>query len=438
MRVCPSASSCARRVAGLAFALALALMATPAAAGDEGVGTSFSHRMAQGRFFLDSGLWQQALTEFQAAAEMPSGQREPEVHTLLARSAYRIGDIALAVDAVRTARALSDAGPSADLAELHEFLTTRFGKVLVIGAGSDDVHLPEPVVPILDPELKGVFERAVDKLDEPAGSGSTSIYLPVGTYRVGSHLVEVSATGTARMDLRPTVGLATGGVYGERKAGPGRNGGRNGGTGRDKNGDDRVKPRPERKPRMPRPLPEPISWFGLSGGGAAFGQQGSPAGGGRLLLGFEGHGALPLGLRVAGGLSIQRLERITAEEPTPPGALPLLLLAGGPVLRPGGLLLMPWLAFSVGYGHPFEEGLPEGYLGPVHYLVFGPDVEVRLGLPALTRGGRLVRGVVGLRFLVRESRPLGPGSERDPRPHLGVGAGIDLGLLLGQAREARP
>lgn len=411
------------RTAGLILALVLALAATSATAGDEGLGTSFSHRMAQGRFFLDSGLWQQARTEFEAAAEMPQGQRDPEVHTLLARTAYRVGDIAGAVDAVRTARALSEGSPSADLAELHEFLTTRFGKVLLIGAGSDEIHLPQPVVPILDPELKGVFERAVERLDEPASSGSTSIYLPVGTYRVGSHLVEVTPEGTARIDLRPTVGLTTGGVYGERKTGPGRNG----------HAGERV----ERKPRLLRPLPAAASWFGLMAGGQAFDQQGNGTVGGRLMLGWEGHAALPLGLRVTGGVSIQRMERITAETMAPPGVQPLLLLAAGPVLRPGGLLLMPWVAFSAGYGHPFETGLPEGYHGPVHYLVFGPDLEVRLGLPALTTGGgQLVRGQVGLRLLVREARPLGPGSEADPRPHLSLGGGIDVGLLVGQVREA--
>jgi len=409
--------------------LLLGLLAGPAAAGDEGLGTSFSHRMAQGRFFLEQGQWQSALREFSVAAEMPAGQGDPEVHTLLSRCFYRVGDLAGAVEAVRRAKALSDGNPSADLAGLYEFLTTRFGKVLVIGAGSDDAYLPEPAAPILDPELKGVFERAVQGLDQPASSGSTSIYLPVGTYRVGSHLVEVTSLGTARMDLRPTVGLATGGVYGERKTGPGsRNGGRDGGG---------TKVRQPRSPRLPRTLPEAASWFALTGGGALFGQQGQATGGGRLLVGFEGHAALPIGLRVSGGVSIERLERITAPEPAPPGAMPLLLVASGPVLRPGGLLLMPWLGFSMGYGHPFESALPEGYLGPVHYLVFGPDVEVRLALPALLDGGRQLRGVVGLRLQVRESRPLGPGSGRDPRPHLGVGAGVDLGLLVGPAREAR-
>jgi hypothetical protein len=419
MRGYRSASRAPLRLAsGLLLALALSLALVPSAVAEEGVGTSFSHRMAQGRFFLDSGLWQQALTEFRAAAAMPTGQGDPEVHTLLARTAYRTGDIAGAVDAVRTARALSDGGVSSDLAELHEFLTTRFGKVLVIGAGSADAHLPAPVMPILDPELKGVFERAVRRLDEPASSGSTSTYLPVGSYRVGSHLVEVRPEGTARMDLRPTVGLATGGVYGEQR-----------GAGRTRAGAGT-------RPRLPRPLAAPASWFEVLVAGQAFGQQGNGTGGGSVLVGWEGHAALPVGLRVLGGLSVGRLERITAEASAPPGFQPVLQLGGGPVLRPGRLLLMPWITFSAGYGHPVESALPEGYRGPVHYVVFGPDIDVRLALPAATtRSGEQVRAEVGLSFLVRESRPLGPGSEADPRPHLSLGAGLQVGLLIGQVLE---
>ena len=417
MWVCRSASSAG---AGLALALVLALLGTTSASADEAAGTSFSHRMAQGRFFLDSRLWQQARAEFEAAVAMPQGQRDPEVHTLLARTAYRVGDVTAAVEAVRRARALSEGGPSDDLAELHEFLTTRFGKVLVIGAGASDAHLPQPVVPILDPELKGVFERAVDRMDEPASSGSTSIYLPVGTYRVGSHLVEVTPEGTARMDLRASVGLATGGVYGERRGGGERSGPVRGGG----------------RPRLPGVLPSPTSWFSVMAVGQAFDQQGNGAGAGNLLIGWEGHAALPVGLRVVGGLSVGRMERITAETPAPAGVQPLLQLAGGAVLRPGRLLLMPWLAFTAGYGHPVESALPEGYQGPVHYVVFGPDVELRLGLPAITTGsGEQIRAQVGLDFLIRESRPLGPGSEDDPRPHLSVGGGLVVGLMIGQSVE---
>jgi hypothetical protein len=414
----------------------LALLVAPAVglAGDDGgPSTSFSHRMAQGRFLLDSGMFQQALEEFRAAAAMPQGVSDPEVHTLLARTSYRTGDVAGAVDAVRTARALSDS-PTPDLLELHEFLTTRFGKVLVIGAGADDAHVPEPAVPILDPEIKRLFEAAVTRLGEPASSGSTSIYLPVGTYRVGGHLVDVQPEGTVRMDLRPTVGMATSGVYGERV---GRT------TRRD--APERVKPervkpervKPERtarKPRLPRPLDPPSSHLAVAAGGHGFGSQQSGSGGGRLMVGWEGHAGLPLGLRLAGGVAVHRLERISADSPAPAGIVPTFQLAAGPVLRAGKVLVAPWLAFHLGYGRPVEAGLPAGYAGPVNYLVFGPDLEVRLALPEIGPGPVAVRPQFAVRALIRESRPMGSGSERDPRPHLTVGAGFEVGLLVGRTR----
>lgn len=414
----PCARGRRRFAAAFAFAIVLLLsFAALAGEGGEGLGTSFSHRMAQGRFFMESGLWPQALVEFQAAAEMAQGRLDPEVHTLIARASYRTGDVAAAVEAVRTAQSLSGSPPPPDLAELHEFLTTRFGKVMVIGAEASDAWVPEPSAPILDPELKRIFEGAVRRLAGPSRSGSTSIYLPVGTYRVGPHLVQVGSEGIARMDLRPTVGLAEGGVYGERKErGPSRPGARRGGVDGGRRG-------------------AADSWAAIEVGGQVFAQQGTAAGGGRLIAGWEGHAAVPAGIRLAGGIEILRLERIVAPVPAPGGFLPLAQVAGGPVIRPGRLLLLPWLGLTAGYGHPVEGALPAGYQGPVSYVVWGPDVELRLATGAVVAGAARVRAQFGLRALLREARPVGPGSERDPRPHLDVGAGVDFGLLFGQAEE---
>ncbi|MEE2829874.1 MAG: tetratricopeptide repeat protein, partial [Myxococcota bacterium] len=182
----------------------------------EGEDSSLGHHLAQGRFLLEAGQVREALAEFLEAVAMPEGQRDPAVHVLLARTGFAVGDLTLAIDSVRRAVALSDGEDDPELAELHEFLTTGFGKVLVVGAGSADSQSVEPVGPILDPELKRLFEQVREQLKERAESGSTSIYLPVGSYRVGSHIVVVSAGATARMDLRQGVGALGGGVFGER------------------------------------------------------------------------------------------------------------------------------------------------------------------------------------------------------------------------------
>lgn len=402
----------------------VASLVAPAGAAET---TSYSHRIAQGRFFLEQGMYARALEEFEAAARMPLGQGEAEVHELVARTAYRSGDVGKAVDSIRTAEALTNGSMPAERAELYEFLTTRFGKVLVIGAGSDNANRPEPSVPLLDPELKRVFEAALAGLDGPRSSGSTSIWLPVGNYRVGGLLVEVSAEGTARMDLRASVGHAGSGVYGERDGG----------------GDGGVEPR--RKPprvRPDRPRPEPASLppvdldprFAIRLGGLGFSQQGNASGGGRLLLMWEGHLSIPLTLRVGGEVAVTRIERIQADRPAPPGVLPALHISAGPRLRVGPAYLLPSLGFVVGYAAAIEPALPEGYAGPIHYLQGGADLDLTIGLPATqTAGGTLVRPTLSFRMLVRETRPLAVPDEHDPRPHLSVGGGADLGLSIGHA-----
>jgi hypothetical protein len=385
---------------GLALALLLALgSASPALAGEAGA-TSFSHRMAQGRFLLDGGLAAQALAEFQKAAETETGRNEPEVHHLLARAAWEAGVVPVAMDAIRRARALSGPRPDPDLVELHDFLTTRFGKVLVIGGAADDARIPEPAVPLLDPELKRVFEAALTALRAPGG-GSTSVYLPVGAYRVGSHLAEVTAGGTTTMDLRPTVGMTPSGVYGEGAA-----------------------------PRSARGGLEVSHRLVVGGAGGGYAQQGDGAGSARLLVGWEPWFDERAGLRLALGAGVLRMERI---QPADSDALGFLIegqVAGGPLFEaPGVGALGPWLAWQIGAGRPIEATLPDGYEGPAAYLVHGPDLGLRVVLPR--RGA--VQGAVELAATVREFLPLGPDRSVDEKPHLAVGGAAALCLLLGGA-----
>ncbi len=156
-----------RTLATVAVILCLAVLGPPGSALAQGgtPASSFSHRIAQGEFFLESGLVEQALREFRAAAAMPEAREHSEVFVLLARTEYRAGDLSAAVDAIRSAHALDGAARDPEVTELHEFLTTRFGKVLVIGAGTDGAVMPVPAVAILDPEVKRIFELAVERLE---------------------------------------------------------------------------------------------------------------------------------------------------------------------------------------------------------------------------------------------------------------------------------
>ncbi len=383
---------------------ALLLLAGPAWA-DEDASTSFSHRMAQGRFLLDGGQPSQAMAEFARAAEMEAGRGEPEVHHFLARAAWQAGELAIAMDAIRRAKALSGQRADPEFAALHEFLTTRFGKVLVIGGSNEDARTPEPAVPLLDPELKRVFEIALAEMAAPT-SGSTSVYLPIGAYRVGSHLVEVTAASTTTMDLRPSIGATASGVYGESTA-------------------------PRRPVERTPPPPVNLSHRAMIGGaGAGYAQQGGGAGALRVLIGWEPWFEERLGLRIAVGVGALRLERIQGDLAEPAGFLVEGQIAGGPLLPlPDGGAMGPWLSWQVGWGRPIDQSLPDSYRGPAAYAVHGPDLALRIVFP---RAGA-AQGAIELGAMVREFYPLNPPRDSDQKPHLAAGAGGSFSVLLGGA-----
>ena len=398
------------------LAAALVVAATPGAAMADGDGSaplsSFSHRMAQGRFFLDAGQARQALAEFEAAALLPDGQSRPEVHQLIARTRYELGEIGGAVEAAKTAAALSDR-LEPKFAEFHDFLTSRFGKVLVIGANVEGASEPEPATPLLDPELKRAFVAAKADI-ATREDGSSSIYLPVGSYRVGAHIVEVVARGVARMDLRPSVGSSGSGVYGERRK-----------------EDRRGTKRPVRNtpPKGKRIAPTPPSGaFLIGGGGSGYAQQGSASAAARLLVGAE-LGALSGGLVVDVSLQagILRAERFQGGPSAPPAGLFGGRFAVAGALPVGSRLRIgPMLAWSIGVAGAAPDLLPSQYSGPLAYLVQGPEVGLRVAGDLRSR----VRPVLAIYGFVTESTPVGAMLTADTRPHLSVGGGLDVGVRV--------
>lgn len=394
----------------LVAALLCLAMSVGTAIAEDLPATSFSHRMAQGQFFLKAGLAKQALAEFEAAVLLPEGQGEPTVHQLLARTRYRLGELAGAVESARTAAALSvrlDPG----FAGFHGFLTTRFGKVLIIGGSAEGAVRPEPAMPLLDPELKRAFESAKAELDH-MGDGSTSIYLPVGSYRVGGHIVEVSAKGVTRMDLRPSIDASGSGVYGERR------------------GDDRGRKAPASTPprtrRTRRDPPPPSGAFLLQGGGAGYMQQGASSGSARVLAGAEmglAQGKVFVSTALMGGIG--RAERVRGGGTAPPaGSVGLRLEAAVAIPAGARLQLGPMIAWSIAGSAPIASLLPTGYAGPLSYLVQGPELGVRLeGVGADLR----VRPVFAVYGFATESSPQGASSV-DVKPHVSIGVGFDVGM----------
>lgn len=370
--------------------------------------SSYEHHLAQGRYFFEQGLKAQALVEFEAASQMPEAKRSAELHFLLAHSYYDLDRVGEALSAIRKARSTASKGDASyeAMGELLTFLESTFTRVTVVGAG-EEARLPEPVAPLLDPRLKRIFEQTIDFLKAPVHEeGVVEVFLPVGAYRLGGHIVELRPQQKKRLDLRPSTGARSlAGVYGEgHSSGP----------------------------------PDGLGSLMVQIGVAGLYLQGEGGAWGRFLVGWMCRFAKDrLALRFAGSFGARPIERLQGESnaTTPLGLNAGIQLAAGPVLRPGArLALTPWFAWNVSYGRPIEISLPSGYHGPVHYLVHGPDIELLFGFPprkpAASRGVP-VEPVVGLRVFLREHRPLGLEEQDDSRPHLTAGAGVEFGLRVG-------
>lgn len=390
--------SASERLGAVALLALLCLAAPGAVAAEEGPRASSSvHRVAQGRFFLERGLVTQALAEFEAASLTEDGQASAEVHELIAKTRYQLGLIGGAVEAARMAAALSPR-MEPEFAEFHEFLTTRFGKVLVVGASAEEALRPEPASPLLDPELKRAFKAARAAMDQMA-DGSTSVYLPVGSYRVGEHIVEVEALGVTRMDLRPTVDASGSGVYGERRS-------------------------EVDAPRSPAPAVDGALLVLLGGGG--YTQQGAAGALGRFQAGAE-LAVAALRLDATVGLVGWRAERLVGGDGAPPAFGVEARFGAALGLPAGEARIGPRLGGVLGGSWPVEGGLPVAYTGPRAYLVYGAEAGLRVARAA-ERG---LRPVVTLSGTLRECLPMGASlSAADQKPHVSAGVLLDVGVRL--------
>ena len=83
------------------------------------------------------------------------------------------------------------------------------------------------------------------------------------------------------------------------------------------------------------------------------------------------------------------------------------------------------LAWSIAGAAPFAGSLPDGYGGPTSYLVQGPEVGVRV----LGSGDR-ARPMLAVYGFATESGPQGGVDGVDHKPHLTIGAGLDVGVRV--------
>lgn len=367
--------------------LILVLLGGDAVAGDR-------HALEEARFFLEQGRAAEAYARLRPLAEEEGARSDPTLQALVAEAALAVGDGAAGTTACQLLHTLRHESASAELRDGCAWALATLVPVHFVGAGEPGALVFEPASAVLDPRAKRHVQWVLRELaDGEGGTGSSS--LPAGTYRVGERVVLVEAGRPARIDVRPGQGELGGGVFGERRA------------------------------------PATVAATGVlvAASGLAFRQQQSAAGSGRLRVtverGFGGH----LRAQVGAALGLGRAERIHASKAAPPAIE--WALAGGIAAGPassGPARIELAALWSLGTAHPAAAGFAPGYAGPRHYLVHGPDLELRVEI----QGASPWSFVFGPSFVFRESIPLGPEAASDPRPHLSVGGAWSLGARWGR------
>ncbi len=155
----------------------------------------------QAKLFARKGWYSDAAMELEAALADPGGQTSFDVWWLLTQVRYELLDADGARSAAESAAALDDARAS-QAAAFAQNLATHYG-TLIVESPREGLRSPlqlEREGLLLDPEMKKFIDRVAlawrGEVDLPATVG-----LPVGSYRVNGHLVEIQTGGTARLSL---------------------------------------------------------------------------------------------------------------------------------------------------------------------------------------------------------------------------------------------
>ena len=164
----------------------------PASAEDE---PSVNHAITQAKLFVRKGWYRDARSELQRVMDTTDGRRSFEVHWLLSQVCHELMDIRCALDAAKVAAPIvPDAQKATVIEDLIRYYESTFG-YLTIGAPYESmvsrIQL-ELLSTLFDPELKRFVTRRSLELRERSPL-PVEVALPVGSYRVNGHEVEVKA-----------------------------------------------------------------------------------------------------------------------------------------------------------------------------------------------------------------------------------------------------
>lgn len=165
----------------------------------------------QARFYVKKGFWDDAVVELERVTDASEGRIDPEAWFLLAQARYQTGDLEGAQLAAQ--RSHSYARTDAQLqaaAGFEAYLVEQFGVVVVRApydglVGTLDLTLTGT---LFDPEQKVYFAR-VQKRVAAKQTLPVRLGLPIGTYRINGHDVEVAPGKPVELVLGPAE-LSTG------------------------------------------------------------------------------------------------------------------------------------------------------------------------------------------------------------------------------------
>jgi len=159
----------------------------------------------QAKHFVKKGWYSDAVRELETAISDPSGRSSFEVHAMLSKVHYALGDAGKAKKfAERGIELGTDPALVAELKRFQRFISENFGTLHLLSPypGMQSPLTVESAFPILDPEIASFYKAIQDRWANKTPLPLT-IAFPVGSYQINGIAVEVKAgkESTLRMSM---------------------------------------------------------------------------------------------------------------------------------------------------------------------------------------------------------------------------------------------
>jgi hypothetical protein len=159
--------------------------------------------ISQAKHFVKNGWHSDAVRELEAATKDPTGRSSFEVHAMLSKVHYALGDARKAQQyATRAIELGTNPASIQELERFSRFLKENFGLLHLKPPypGMKSTLIVESAFPILDPEIAQFYE-AIRKQWTTKTALPLSIGFPVGTYNINGMTIEVKAGKEATLHM---------------------------------------------------------------------------------------------------------------------------------------------------------------------------------------------------------------------------------------------